>query len=106
MQRLIESPEEFTNQGLSPEGRKPVRCYIDGCFDLIHSGHYNAIRQARALCDELVVGSNSDRDVLKFKGPTILNDDERHFMLTSCKWTSEVHKATPYIITEELLDEL
>ena len=23
---------------------KPVRVYIDGCFDLIHSGHYNAIR--------------------------------------------------------------
>lgn len=23
---------------------QPVRVYIDGCFDLIHSGHYNAIR--------------------------------------------------------------
>ena len=24
--------------------REPVRIYIDGAFDLIHSGHYNAIR--------------------------------------------------------------
>lgn len=24
--------------------REPVRIYIDGGFDLIHSGHYNAIR--------------------------------------------------------------
>jgi len=24
--------------------KKPVRIYIDGAFDLIHSGHYNALR--------------------------------------------------------------
>lgn len=24
--------------------KEPVRIYIDGAFDLIHSGHYNAIR--------------------------------------------------------------
>lgn len=24
--------------------RKPLRMYMDGCFDLIHSGHYNALR--------------------------------------------------------------
>lgn len=24
--------------------KEPVRIYIDGGFDLIHSGHYNAIR--------------------------------------------------------------
>ena len=30
---------------LSPSRtREPVRIYIDGAFDLIHSGHYNAIR--------------------------------------------------------------
>lgn len=23
---------------------KPVRGYMDGCFDMTHSGHYNAIR--------------------------------------------------------------
>jgi len=23
---------------------EPIRIYIDGCFDLMHSGHYNAIR--------------------------------------------------------------
>ncbi len=24
---------------------KPVRIYLEGCWDLMHSGHYNAIRQ-------------------------------------------------------------
>lgn len=27
-------------------GERAVRGYIDGCFDIMHSGHYNAIRQA------------------------------------------------------------
>ncbi len=26
---------------------KPTRIYVDGCFDLMHSGHFNAIRQVR-----------------------------------------------------------
>jgi hypothetical protein len=25
--------------------REPVRIYLEGCFDLMHSGHFNAIRQ-------------------------------------------------------------
>ena len=30
---------------LKTEGEDaPVNIYIDGCFDLIHAGHYNAIR--------------------------------------------------------------
>ena len=29
--------------------KKPVRVYMDGCFDMMHYGHCNALRQARAL---------------------------------------------------------
>lgn len=29
--------------------KKIVRAYLDGCFDIMHSGHYNAIRQAKVL---------------------------------------------------------
>ena len=46
----------------------PVRAYIDGCFDVMHSGHYNAIRQAKTLCDVLVVGVHSDKEIKKHKG--------------------------------------
>lgn len=54
-----------------------VRIFVDGCFDLPHSGHYNAIRQAKELGDFLVVGVNSDADILATKGPSILNQKER-----------------------------
>lgn len=42
-------------------GKKGVRVYMDGCFDLMHYGHANALRQAKALGDELVVGVVSVR---------------------------------------------
>ena len=49
-------------------GSHPVRMYVDGCFDMVHSGHFNAIRQAKALCDILVVGVVCDEEVIHHKG--------------------------------------
>ncbi len=44
--------------------------FTNGCFDLLHPGHLSLIRQARAACDRLVVGLNSDASVRRLKGPT------------------------------------
>ena len=63
---------------------------MDGCFDLIHSGHYNALRQAKTLGDILVVGVISDEQVTKYKGPSILTWNERAEIIRSCKWVDEV----------------
>jgi len=52
---------------------EPIRIYIDGAFDCMHSGHYNAIRQAKALGDSLIVGLVADDEVIKNKGPPIMN---------------------------------
>ncbi|MEQ8602695.1 MAG: D-glycero-beta-D-manno-heptose-7-phosphate kinase [Marivibrio sp.] len=43
--------------------------FTNGCFDLLHPGHLSLIRQARAACDRLVVGLNSDESVRRLKGP-------------------------------------
>lgn len=44
--------------------------FTNGCFDLLHPGHVSLLEQARAACDRLVVGLNSDASVRRLKGPT------------------------------------
>lgn len=59
-------------------GKKRIRVYMDGCFDLMHYGHANALRQAKALGDELVVGVVSDEEIIANKGPPVLSMEERY----------------------------
>ncbi|MFS7963726.1 putative ethanolamine-phosphate cytidylyltransferase [Helianthus anomalus] len=56
--------------------KRLVRVYMDGCFDMMHYGHCNALRQARALGDQLIVGVVSDEEIIVNKGPpgTPLNE--------------------------------
>jgi len=42
--------------------------FTNGCFDLLHPGHISLLRQARAACDRLIVGLNSDSSVRRLKG--------------------------------------
>ena len=44
--------------------------FTNGCFDILHVGHLKVIKEARARCDRLVVGLNSDTSVKRLKGPT------------------------------------
>jgi D-beta-D-heptose 7-phosphate kinase/D-beta-D-heptose 1-phosphate adenosyltransferase len=43
--------------------------FTNGCFDILHPGHVRLMAQARAACDRLVVGLNSDDSVSRLKGP-------------------------------------
>ncbi len=40
----------------------------NGCFDILHAGHVEYLRQARALGDKLLVAVNDDESVRKLKG--------------------------------------
>jgi ethanolamine-phosphate cytidylyltransferase len=74
----------------------PTRIYIDGCFDIMHSGHFNAIRQAKMLGRTLVVGIHNDEEIARNKGTPIMNDSERIAMVHACKWVDEVVLNAPY----------
>ena len=50
------------------------------------------------------MGVNSDEEILKNKGPTVLNQKERSDILRACKWADEVHEGTEYTPTVETLD--
>lgn len=52
---------------LKKQGKRIV--FTNGCFDVIHPGHVESFRRAKALGDVLVVGINSDRSLRKLKGP-------------------------------------
>jgi D-beta-D-heptose 7-phosphate kinase/D-beta-D-heptose 1-phosphate adenosyltransferase len=49
--------------------RQGVRIgFTNGCFDLLHPGHIKVLTAARAMCDRLIVGLNSDASVKRLKG--------------------------------------
>lgn len=61
--QAIDQVERWRRQGLRVG-------FTNGCFDLLHPGHISLISQARAACDRLVLGLNSDESVRRLKGPS------------------------------------
>ncbi|CAG9460900.1 unnamed protein product [Pedinophyceae sp. YPF-701] len=86
--------------------RRPIRVYMDGCFDMMHYGHANALRQAKACGDVLVVGLIPDSEIEAVKGPPVFNNEERRTMVEAIKWVDEVLTDVPYNLTEDFLAEL
>ncbi|XP_071965780.1 ethanolamine-phosphate cytidylyltransferase-like [Antedon mediterranea] len=85
--------------------RKPVRVWVDGCFDMAHFGHANFLRQAKKLGDVLVVGIHSDAEVAKHKGPPVMKEEDRYKMVRSIKWVDEVIEGVPYVTELDTLDK-
>ena len=51
--------------------------FTNGCFDILHPGHVKVLTAARATCDRLIVGLNSDASVKRLKGAERPLQDER-----------------------------
>lgn len=51
--------------------------FTNGCFDILHPGHVKVLTAARATCDRLIVGLNSDASVKRLKGPDRPVQNER-----------------------------
>ncbi|UTP37785.1 D-glycero-beta-D-manno-heptose 1-phosphate adenylyltransferase [Phenylobacterium sp. LH3H17] len=60
-QRMVEEIARWRAKGLKVG-------FTNGCFDILHRGHVAYLGQARAWCDRLIVGVNSDRSVRALKG--------------------------------------
>jgi rfaE bifunctional protein nucleotidyltransferase chain/domain len=54
-------------EALRREGRRLA--FTNGCFELLHAGHVDLLRRARAEADSLVVAVNDDASVRRLKGP-------------------------------------
>ncbi|XP_054564948.1 ethanolamine-phosphate cytidylyltransferase isoform X3 [Eptesicus fuscus] len=88
-----------------PGSRPAVRVWCDGCYDMVHYGHSNQLRQARAMGDYLIVGVHTDEEISRHKGPPVFTQEERYKMVRAIKWVDEVVPAAPYVTTLETLDK-
>ncbi|AIO00982.1 ethanolamine-phosphate cytidylyltransferase, putative [Leishmania panamensis] len=86
----------FCTEEIPPKAPGTIRIWVDGCFDMLHFGHANALRQARRLGAELFVGCHSDEEVMRFKGPPMMHAEERYEALRACKWVDYVVENYPY----------
>lgn len=85
--------------------KKQVRVWCDGCYDIMHFGHANQLRQAKAMGDYLIVGVHTDEEVRRNKGPPVLTEQERYKMVRSVKWVDEVVEGSPYTTELETMEK-
>ncbi len=81
--------------------------FTNGCFDILHRGHIEYLKESKALGEYLIVGINSDKSVKKLKGKTrpINNQEDRKFILESLRCVDKViifDEDTPYELIKKI----
>ena len=86
------SKDEIVSLMALEGNKKPVIVFTNGCFDIIHSGHLDLLKEAKSYGDKLIVGLNSDKSISKLKGPDrpIISQSERKKILSALKFVDEV----------------
>lgn len=70
-------------------------------FDLFHAGHVAMLKEARTVCDYLIVGLQTDPSVDRpEKNKPLQSIAERHLQIAGCKYVDEI---IPYESEEDLL---
>jgi len=91
------------------EGKRVV--FTNGCFDILHRGHVEYLRKAKALGDVLVVGVNTDSSVRRIKGPDrpVIDESDRVFVLAalaSVDYVCLFNEDTPYELIRALVPDI
>ena len=64
--------------------------YTSGVYDLFHIGHLNLLKNAKSLCDKLIVGVTSDELVAYKNKKAVINHDERMEIVRSIQYVDAV----------------
>ena len=69
-----------------------MKIWVNGCFDVLHRGHFELFKYAKSLGNELVVGIDTDFKVSQDKGADrpYNNLQDRMFALQSIKYIDKV----------------
>lgn len=71
--------------------------YTTGVYDMFHIGHLNILKNAKALCDYLIVGVSTDEVVIKSKSKQpIIPFEDRVKIIESIKYVDKVVPQTNY----------
>ena len=86
--------------------------YIDGGFDLFHSGHITALKMVKEQAEKenaaVIVGIHDDRATNEIKGLNypIMNLYERSLCVLQCRYVDGIILGAPYSPTEQFLSKL
>ena len=62
-----------------------------GAFDLMHAGHMIMLKDAKSVCNKLIVAIQSDPSIDRpYKNRPVQSFDERIIMVSGCKYVDEV----------------
>lgn len=86
------STEQAAQYSFIEKKRGGIVVFTNGVFDLLHRGHLEYLREARALGNVLLVGLNSDESVKKIKGDKrpLVSQEDRLFALLSLRFVDHV----------------
>jgi glycerol-3-phosphate cytidylyltransferase len=74
------------------------------CFDLFHAGHIMMLKEAKSVCDYLIVGLQTDPTIDRpEKNKPIQSVFERYVQLEACRYVDEI---VVYATEKDLLDIL
>ena len=80
--------------------------FTNGCFDILLRGHMELLKYCKSL-GYVIVGLNSDSSVKILKGSNrpFHNQEDRMFVLSSCKYIDEIvifEESTPYNLIKKI----
>lgn len=85
-----------------------MKVWVNGCFDVLHYGHYKLLSYAKSLGKELIVGIDSDNRIKESKGFTrpFHNVKQRKFNLLCLKNVKKVYIFNSDEELEEILKKI